>query len=96
MNYQSFEWEDKDDNHSKDKSSVSTDSSQIAKYEDAIGAANIQINAYHETASELDDEFWSIINHIAKTSGLNPYYRLKLHKVIMDDIRDLRSRGLLL
>ena len=96
LNYKAFEWEDKDDNQSKDKSSVSTDSSQIAKYEDAIGAANTQINAYHETASELDDEFWSIINHIAKTSGLNPYYRLKLHKVIMDDIRDLRSRGLLL
>lgn len=96
LDYKAFEWEDKDENQGKDKSNVSTVSSQIFKYNEAIGAANIQINAYHETASELDDDFWSIINQIVKTSGLNPYYRLKLHKTIMDDIKNLRSRGLLI
>ena len=95
LDYKPFEWEEKDDNQHKDKPRASTGSCQITRYKEAIGAANIQLSAYHETASELDDEFWSTINHIVKTSGLNPYYRLKLHKTIMDDISDLRSRGLL-
>lgn len=93
--YKAFVWEEEPKKEDEKQSSVTDNSSQIAKYNEAIGAVDIQINAYHETASELDDEFWDIINDIMNTSGLNPYYRMKLHKTIMDDIRDLSSRDLL-
>lgn len=95
VGYESFDWENETERQPVQKPKASIKSLQLAKYEEAIGAANIQINSYHETASDLDDEFWSVINHIMKTSGLNIYYRIKLHKAIMDNIKDMRSRGLL-
>ena len=99
LDYKAFVWEEEIEDKDKEKPSKYNDSShntQKVRYDEAIGAVDIQTNAYHETASELDDEFWNIIDDIVRTSGLNTYYRMKLHKAIMDDIRDLRSRGLLL
>lgn len=95
VGYKPFGWKSENKGQAEKKPTASIGSSQLSKYDSAIGAANIQINAYHETASELDDEFWRIISEIVSSSGLNPYYRTKLHKAIKDDIRDLRSRDLL-
>lgn len=91
-----FEWEEDNECEQNECSETPEEFSYPAGFKEALDAASFQIYQYHETGSELDEEFWGAISHISRTSGLNVYYKMKLKKKIMSEIKDLRSRGLLL
>lgn len=76
VGYTPFEWDE-------DKTSVQkTKNEYLERVTEAIGAVNLQLNLYHETCSELDDEFWSIVSWAEDIIGDNIYYQMKLSKAV--------------
>lgn len=76
VGYTSFEWGEK-------LASVQSPKNEyLERVTEAIGAVNLQLNLYHETCSELDDEFWSIVSWAEDIIGDNIYYQMKLSKAV--------------
>lgn len=96
VNYVAFEWEKNAGQKVEGSTGESSEHTLPAGYKDAFDTAHFQVYLYHETESELDHDLWDVISSIVRNSGLNVYYRMKLHKEIKAEIADLRSRGLLL
>lgn len=76
VGYTPFEWDE------AKPSEQSTKNEYLERVVEAIGAVDLQLNLYHETCSDLDDEFWSIVSWAEDIIGGNIYYQMKLSKVI--------------
>lgn len=76
IGYTSFEWDE------MLSSGQSQKNEYLERVIDAIGAVNLQLNLYHETCCDLDDEFWSIVSWAEDIIGDNIYYQIKLSKSI--------------
>lgn len=76
VGYTSFEWEE------KLPSAQKTRNKYLERVIESIDAVNLQLHSYHETCSDLDDEFWSIVSWAEDIIGDNIYYQMKLSKTI--------------
>ena len=97
VGFEPFEWEKENSKTEEENYQTEEDYEEIPNaFDDAYGAASHQIYVYHETASELDGEFYNIIDYIIETADLNIYYEMKLRKKIDQDIAEMRANGTLI
>ncbi len=92
VEYEAFEWKEE---KQQESANISETPTYPPNFKEAFDTAHFISYQYHETCSTLDEEFWEIISSIVEDSDLNIYYRMKLNKMIMNEINDYRSRGLL-